>query len=243
MTKRHKNFLVKLNLFIFISFLSISLFAEKSTITFKADSVSASVSKNKKITKLIGNAVIKLDDLEMKADSIEISGKDYRFVNATGAVHGEDKKQGYTFKADFIKFDRKTDIVIMSGQIELNDKKNDVTITAENVEYKKKAEIMIMRYDVKILKKEIECNSMFALYNRKESQLELTGKPSVKKSGDKFQAGKITVNLETEDIALDGRVSGTVQEERKSKPASEEKKPDNKPAESDKTKKENEKNE
>ncbi len=197
---------------IFLSFAFV-LFSEKSKINFSADTVKASISKNRKITRLIGNAKVKVDSLTITADSIEIYGKDYRFLNATGSVEGDDKEKGFSFKADNIEFDRKTDIVLMFGNIELNDTKNEVKITGENVEYKKKAEIMIMRFNVTIQKKDINCSSMFALYNRTESKLELTGKPSVKKKDNEFKASKISVDLNTEDISLDGRVSGSVQEE------------------------------
>ncbi len=202
----------KILFFILFSILLISIYAQDSTITFSADTVKASIAENKKTTNLIGNAKVKVGNLQIFSDRIEIFGKDYRFVNATGSVHGEDVENGYSFKADFIEFDRKTDIVLMFGKIELNDTKNKVTINGENVEYKKKSEIMIMRFNAKISKNDIECNSMFALYDRKESRLELTGNPLVKKGDDEFKATKISINLETEDISLDGRVSGSVHE-------------------------------
>lgn len=207
---RKNNKLFIICFFIFFSLLDIT--PQKSTISFKADKVTASVAENKKSTNLIGNAEIKVDSLTIFADRIEIFGKDYRYVNANGSVKGEDTEKGYSFKADLINFDRKTDTVTMFGKIELKDTKNDVTITAENMEYKKKQEVMIMRFNVKIINKDITCNSMFALYNRKESKVELTGRPVVKKGKDEFKAGKISVNLETEDIALDGRVRGSVEQ-------------------------------
>ena len=40
--------------------------------------------------------------------------------------------------------------------------------------------------------------------------LELTGKPVVKKGKDEFKAARISVNLDTEDIRLEGKVAGTV---------------------------------
>ena len=195
---------------IFLFLMNIS--AQTSTISFKADKVIASVSENKKSTNLIGNAEVKVDSLTISADRIEIFGKDYRYVNATGSVKGEDDEKGYSFKADLINFDRKTDTVTMFGKLELKDTKNDVSINAENIEYKKKQEIIIMRFSVNIINKDINCTSMFALYNRNESTVELTGSPVVKKGKDEFRAGKISVNLDTEDITLDGRVRGSVEQ-------------------------------
>ncbi|UTY26876.1 LptA/OstA family protein [Treponema denticola] len=206
--KSLKPFAVCLLIFLFL----IDINAQTSTISFKADKVTASVSENKKSTNLIGNAEVKVDSLTISADRIEIYGKDYRYVNATGSVKGEDEEKGYSFKADLINFDRKTDTVTMFGKLELRDTKNDVSINAENIEYKKKQEIIIMRFNVKIINKDINCTSMFALYNRKESKVELTGSPVVKKGKDEFRAGKISVNLDTEDITLDGRVRGSVEQ-------------------------------
>ncbi len=209
--RNHKSLkLLAAYLLIFLFFIDIN--AQTSTISFKADKVTASVSENKKSTNLIGNAKVKVDSLTISADRIEIFGKDYRYVNATGSVKGEDDEKGYSFKADLINFDRKTDTVTMFGKLELKDTKNDVSINAENIEYKKKQEIIIMRFNVKIINKDINCNSMFAFYNRKESKVELTGSPIVKKGKDEFRAGKISVNLDTEDITLDGRVRGSVEQ-------------------------------
>lgn len=199
-------------LYFLILFFLTDISAQTSTISFKADKVTASVAENKKSTNLIGNAEVKVNSLTISADRIEISGKDYRYVNATGSVKGEDDEKGYSFKADLINFDRKTDTVTMFGKLELKDTKNDVSISSENIEYKKKQEIIIMRFNVKIINKDINCNSMFALYNRKESKVELTGSPLVKKGKDEFRAGKISVNLDTEDITLDGRVRGSVEQ-------------------------------
>ena len=206
--KSLKLFAVYLLIFLFL----VNISAQTSTISFKADKVIASVSENKKSTNLIGNAEVKVDSLTISADRIEIFGKDYRYVNASGSVKGVDDEKGYSFKADIINFDRKTDTVTMFGKLELKDTKNDVSINAENIEYKKKQEIIIMRFSVNIINKDINCTSMFALYNRNESTVELTGSPVVKKGKDEFRAGKISVNLDTVYISLDGRVRGSVEQ-------------------------------
>ena len=211
---KHKIFFISC-LFTFLFLIKID--AQSSKISFKADKVTASVAENKKSTNLIGNAEVKVDSLTISANSIEIFGTDYRYVNASGSVKGEDIEKGYSFSADLIKFDRKTDTVTMFGKVELKDSKNDVSINSENMEYKKKQEVMVMRFSVKIVNKDISCNSMFALYNRNESRLELTGRPVVKKRQDEFKAGKISVNLDTEDIILDGRVRGSVEQKKEEK--------------------------
>ena len=63
---------------------------------------------------------------------------------------------------------------------------------------------------VRILKDKLACRAEYALYRRKENTLELTGSPSAYKDGDKYEASRIIVNTETEDIQLEGQVKGSV---------------------------------
>ena len=74
--------------------------------------------------------------------------------------------------------------------------------------------MILLQMDVKLKSKDITCDSLFAVYNRNTSMLELTGKPTVKKGKDEFKAARISVNIDTEDIKLEGKVSGSVTEEK-----------------------------
>ncbi len=199
-------------LFLLLTFSILN--AAKSKIKFSASSMQGSIKDGQNSTSLTGNAIVTVDTMEIKADRIEIYGKDYRYLKATGTVTGEDKEKGFSFSSNFMQYDRDKEVATFFGKTELNDTKNDVKITSEHIEYNQKAETMLMQFDVKILRKEITCTSMFAMYNRKSSALNLTGRPIVTKSKDTFQAAKISVNLDTEDITLEGRVSGNVVEER-----------------------------
>ena len=193
-------------------------YAAKSKITFTASSMQGSIKEGQNSTSLTGNAKVTVDTMEIKAERIEIYGKDYRYVKATGAVKGEDKEKGFNFSSNFMQYDREKEVALFLGSTELNDTKNDVKIQAEQIEYDQKAETMLMQFDVNIFRKEIKCISMFAMYNRKSSSLNLTGKPVVTKSKDTFKASRISVNLDTEDISLEGKVSGNVVDEKKDKP-------------------------
>ena len=65
------------------------LFAEK--ISFSADSMSGSNNKDNTSTVLNGNAHIETETLEISADKIELSGKEYRYIKAWGHVTGHNK--------------------------------------------------------------------------------------------------------------------------------------------------------
>ena len=74
---------------------------------------------------------------------------------------------------------------------------------------------MSLQVGVRIVKNDIVCQSENADYDRKTDTLELTGLPRVFKKNDVYEAGRIRVNLKTEEILLDGRVDGTVVVENK----------------------------
>jgi len=63
---------------------------------------------------------------------------------------------------------------------------------------------------VRILKKDLSCRAEYALFRRADKVLELSGMPSARKDGDEYRAARIVVNTETDEIRLEGEVSGKV---------------------------------
>lgn len=203
--------------FIFFTFLVlpiISLSAAPAKISFSADKLQGTGAKGKTSTVLTGNAKVTVDSLTIYGEYIELYGKDYRYIKANGAVKGNDPEKGFSFSATSLFYDRETEIAEFLGTAKVEDTKNKVETAAERIEYNQKTEIILLQMAVHLKSKEIDCHALFALYNRNTSMLELTGKPVVKKGKDEFKAARISVNLDTEDIRLEGKVSGTVSEEK-----------------------------
>ena len=169
------------SLCILVSFLVLAPLvpAAPVKITFSADKLQGSGGKGQTSTSLTGNAKVSVDSLNIYGERIELYGKDYRYIKASGNVTGEDAEKGFTFSAASLSYD-----------------------------------IILLQMAVKLKSKGIACDSLFAVYNRNTSMLELTGKPTVKKGKDEFKAARISVNLDTEDIKLEGKVSGSVTEEK-----------------------------
>lgn len=195
--------------------LIFSIYAE--TITFKADKMSGNAGKETDYTKLIGNATIDTDSLNLSADSVELDGKDFRFITALGNINGTSKKGGFTFTCDKLKFDRTTKIAVLEGNVTMDDSKNSVLATAQYIEYNQDTDIAIMQINISLKQKENVCTSSLAIYKKDAQILELTGNPQIKKDKDIFRAQEIIFNLETEEITLDGKVSGTVVDTEKEK--------------------------
>ena len=204
------------SLCILVSFLVLAPLvpAAPVKITFSADKLQGSGGKGQTSTSLTGNAKVSVDSLNIYGERIELYGKDYRYIKASGNVTGEDAEKGFTFSAASLSYDRETEVAEFMGQAKVEDTKNKVETSAERIEYNQKNEIILLQMAVKLKSKGIACDSLFAVYNRNTSMLELTGKPTVKKGKDEFKAARISVDLETEDIKLEGKVSGSVTEEK-----------------------------
>ena len=204
------------SLCILVSFLVLAPLvpAAPVKITFSADKLQGSGGKGQTSTSLTGNAKVSVDSLNIYGERIELYGKDYRYIKASGNVTGEDAEKGFTISAASLSYDRETEVAEFMGQAKVEDTKNKVETSAERIEYNQKNEIILLQMAVKLKSKGIACDSLFAVYNRNTSMLELTGKPTVKKGKDEFKAARISVNLDTEGIKLEGKVSGSVTEEK-----------------------------
>jgi lipopolysaccharide export system protein LptA len=196
-------------LFLFLSIISI-VPVTAETITFTADKMSGYSGEVSDYTKLEGHAVIKTAKIEINANVIELSGEDFRFIVATGSVKGKNLDSDMDFACDSMRYDRKTEVVIFRTNATILDNPNDVSAKAQLIEYNQKTEIAIMQIDVELIQKRSVCTAAFAIYRKQEQMLEMSGNPQIKRDSDIFRAREITLNLETEDITLDGRVRGTV---------------------------------
>jgi len=191
------------------------LYAEDKTISFSAARMSGTAGKTAGATVLEGSAVVDIGTLRITGDRIELSGKDFRYVAATGSVTGADSEKGYTFSADTLTYDRDREVALFRGEAKLVDSKNEVEASAGMISYNQKTETAFLQVDVKLKRKDIDCTAVFATYRRTLSLLDLSGSPRVLRDGDEFRADRISVNLETEYISLDGTVSGTLKDTKK----------------------------
>lgn len=192
----------------FFLFLTTTLEAE--VISFKADSMKGNTSEKNEYTTLSGNAFIKTEDMEIFADKIELTGKDFRFITATGSIKGKNISSNFDFTCETIRYDRETKIAVLEGDVFLDDIENEVKAEAQIIEYNQDTEIAVMQVAVKLLSKDSICTSSIAVYNKQNQMVTLTGNPKILQDEDTFRAQEIALNLDTEEITLDGKVQGSV---------------------------------
>jgi lipopolysaccharide export system protein LptA len=180
------------------------------TFSFKADRMSGSRASGKEITVLAGNAEVRSDNLVLKADRIEIQGDDSQFIDCSGKVWGREEEKDIFFEADRLRYDRTLKIARLEGNSTLEDKKNEIVAKGRFIEYDDQAEITVFQISVRLFKDDMVCRSEYAVYRRNEKLLDLSGFPVVFKKDDEFRADRIRVDLDTDDVTMEGSVSGSI---------------------------------
>ena len=194
------------SLLIFLLIFNGLTFAE--IITFSADTMTGTASEKSDRTVLSGNASVKTEKMEISADTIELTGENFRTIIATGNVKGIQDKMD--FSCGKMTFDRETKIALLEDFVRMKDSEKDVDAEAQSIEYDQNNEIAVMQFGVSLKQKNNTCTGAYAIYNKKTQMLDMSGNPKVVQGNDTFRAQTISLNLDTQEITLDGRVTGSV---------------------------------
>jgi lipopolysaccharide export system protein LptA len=178
--------------------------------SFKADHMSGGRAAGKEILVLVGNAEVHSDTILLRAERIEIQGKDNEFIDCVGNVWGFEEEKNIIFQTDRLRYDRTLKIARLEGNSTLEDRQNEVVAKGRFIEYNNKTEVAILQVAVRLFKESIVCRSEYAVYRRDEKILNLSGFPVVFKKSDEFRAERIRVDLDTEDVSMEGAVSGSI---------------------------------
>jgi len=194
-----------------LSFLLLSVScASADTFTFRADKMSGSRALGRETTILTGNAEVRSNTILLRADRIEIQGDDNQFITCIGNVWGFEEEKNILFFTDRLRYDRQLKIARLEGNSTLEDRKNEIVARGRFIEYDDENEITVFQISVRLFKDDLACRSEYAVYNRKDKLLDLTGFPVVYKKDDEFHANKIRIDLETDDVTMEGAVTGTI---------------------------------
>ncbi|MDR0448712.1 MAG: hypothetical protein LBH07_08600 [Treponema sp.] len=200
----------KLPVLVFIALFALSGALYGETFTFKANHMSGSRASGREILVLTGNAEVYSDSIRLRAERIEIQGKDNEFIDCSGNVWGFEEKKNIIFQSDRLRYDRTLKIARLEGNATLEDRQNQVVVRGRFIEYNDKTEVGVFQVAVRLFKDNIVCRSEYAIYHRGEKLLDLSGFPVVYKKNDEFRAARIRVDLDTEDVIMEGDVSGSI---------------------------------
>lgn len=192
----------------FLILFSVPLFSEQYS--FSSDFLRSIMAEGKENTLLEGNVLVRSEKKKIQADRVEILGKDFQFFICEGSVMVEDLEKNFTLSSEVFHYDNDNRIIRINGPSMMEDRDNEMIIKCSYLENREKDDLIIMQVGVRILKEDLACRSEFAVYNRAQNTLELTGLPVVYRKDDVFRASRITVNLDNDEISMEGVVQGSL---------------------------------
>jgi lipopolysaccharide export system protein LptA len=199
-------------LFLVLGLFALGLPAWGDVFTFRADRMTGGRAAGREITVLSGHAEVRSDNLLLRADRIELQGEDNQFIDCTGNVWGREEEKDIIFQTDRLRYDRKLKIARLEGNSSLEDRENEIVAKGRFIEYDDEAEITVFQISVRLFKDDMVCRSEYAVYRRTEKLLDLSGFPVVYKKSDEFRADRIRVDLDTDDVTMEGAVSGSIKD-------------------------------
>ena len=147
---------------------------------------------------------------------VKFNVKDSKTVEqATGNIVGKNLETKMEFSCDSMSYDRETKVAQLQGNVKLTDTENDVKADAQLIEYNQNTNIAVLQIAITLTQKKNICTGAYAVYQKNEQILEISGNAQVKQDDDVFRAQQITLNLETQNITLSGNVKGSVTETKK----------------------------
>lgn len=194
--------------------LFVCSFAFASSVTFTGGYTKVSLQDNDHRVMLTEGAKVHTEDVDLDAQTIELYGEDYCFVNCRDEVVVKEKKRGITLTCADLLYDRNTNTLISDGWVEIEDPENEAQLSASWFEYNTDTSVMKLQMKASIKKDTdsglLSCTADSIEYNADEQTLTLKGSANVNWGSDTYSASMIIVDIDTEDISLHGSISGEV---------------------------------
>ncbi len=188
--------------------------AASQKITFKGGYTRAVMKEGRESILLTQGAVVQVGDILFEAETIELSGKDSRYLTGTENVRIADSGRGLTIEATNLTYDRELEIILIDGWVDILDLENEVIASGAYLSYDQALGIMKLQIAAKLLHHTesgaMVCRADSITYNRSNMTLALKGNSSIYWKGDVYEASSIIVDLKTEEIQMEGSIKGTV---------------------------------
>ncbi len=192
---------------------------EEDTISFAGSYTRAAMREGNESIYLSGGSWVRTGAVYIEADSIDIYGENSRFLTGRGNVVLVEEDEEITLQANTLNYDRERSSLVVNGWAELLDRKNQLLARGAYLRSEEDGNRILIQVQVTILKtddedKEMYCRADSALYDTEADLLELTGRSEVYYDGSYYKAARILIDLETNEITMEGGVSGTIDESR-----------------------------
>jgi lipopolysaccharide export system protein LptA len=185
--------------------------AGASQITIRGDLNDTVFAKGKEHSVWTGNAVLDSEDTTIRADRIDLWGKDFIYADCQGNLSVANRKKDIYLTCDSVSYDRTTKFLVALGTVYMEDHKNGIVVKGDALQYDDARDETIVQIRVRIFgdKEELECRAEFARYLRGQDLLVLSGMPYVRWKGDEYRAVQITITLKDGKVQSVKMVEGT----------------------------------
>lgn len=197
-------------LVVFATLTVVTASARSASFEFSGDRTSIVLARGRERTILTGNARIASETSVVTADEIELYGTDFRYAVATGSVVVVDTKNDLRVTAQRLFYDRESEIMRAEGNATMEDFANETVVKGGMIENRDEDGITIVQIGVRIFRENLTARSEFARYRRHENVVELSGLPVVLYRGDEYRATRIVIDIDRDEVALQGEVRGTI---------------------------------
>ncbi len=184
--------------------------AHADTFSFSGDRTEVTLAEGRERTVLEGNARVVSNAITLEAGEIVLSGTDFRYAELRTGVRITDAERELVIIAEEVSFDRTTENSQARGTVSVEDNGNDLLLKGGYLETQEGGDLLFVQSSVRVLRDDLTARAQFLRYRREDEVLELSGFPVVYWKGDEYRAGRIILNLETEEIELQGRVRGEI---------------------------------
>ena len=193
---------------------SSAIISAADPISFKGGYTRAVMREGRETIMLTQGAVVSTGSIQFEAQSIELIGPDARYLVGTGSVTITDSENNIVINCTSISFDRETEQLLVDGWVEIQDLENEVIASGAYLSYNRTEGIMKLQIAAKLLRHTdsgpMVCRADSIEYDRTDMQVSLVGNSSVRWKGDMYQASVTTVDLETDEIVMEGSIKGIV---------------------------------
>ncbi|WP_320128151.1 LptA/OstA family protein [uncultured Sphaerochaeta sp.] len=201
-----------LTLCLLLTLAMLPLFCED--ITFSGGYTRMKMQEENKVITLGNKATVTVGSLTLKADNIELSGKDFSIIDCTGSVSVTDSEKGFSLVSKNLHYDRIENKLIVDSWVELQDATNALAASAGWLEFDMGKGSILLQIHARLFHDTSEgpmvCKSDMVRLDREGQTLVLTGNATIDWKNDAYEAQVIQVNLETKEIKMDGSIKGTV---------------------------------
>ena len=183
-------------------------------ITFSATESQVRLKDGMESVVLAGEACVETGSITIRADEINLSGKDWGIIECTGSVSIVVSERNLSIITSLLWYDRINERLLIASYFEIEDRENGMSASANHLEYDMAEERLKLKAQVRFSKINgddvITGKSESFTYDRENELITLQGRCSVIYKGDSYEAEQITLDMENDSISLSSAIRGTI---------------------------------